>query len=284
MNQASVGATVLVVDDDVALGEMLSIALEAQGFAVTVARDGVAGLEQMRQMHPDIILLDIMLPRMDGIEVARRIRQVSQVPIIMLTAKSGTQDIVRGLDAGADDYVVKPFRVAELVARIHANLRREASVASSAMLPGSLSSDGHSSGPADASAALVSATLTDLRSGDIHLSVSEHVATRRGKDLDLTPLEFDLLTEFLMNPDKALSRMRLLHDVWGYDDAEASDDVRLIAVHVQRLREKVEDDPREPKLIQTVRGIGYKYVPAPSATGAAPRAAADASAHSAFGA
>ncbi|PJM78073.1 MtrAB system response regulator MtrA [Bifidobacterium felsineum] len=234
-------AVIFIVDDDQAIGEMLSLVLENEGFQTVTCMDGLRAVEMFPTVKPDLILLDVMLPGLDGTEVARRIRETSNVPIIMLTAKSDTTDVVAGLEAGADDYVPKPFKVAELLARIRARFR--------------IARPAESSG-ADQSGNSV-ANTNHIERGSIVIDRLEHTATKNGKDLNLTPMEFELMFVLAAAAGEAISRSTLLHDVWGY---ESSGDTRLVNVHVQRLRAKVEDDPENPQIIQTVRGIGYKFV------------------------
>ena len=228
---------ILVVDDDKALGEMLSIVLDSEGFRPVVRLDGLDAVQDFDAIGPDLVLLDVMLPGLDGVGVAKRIRQTSQVPIIMLTARSDTQDVVTGMEAGADDYVPKPFKVAELVARIRARLR----VTQPVVEP---EEDKH--GP------------SRVDEGGIRIDRNEHVATKNGVPLALTPMEFELLFVLACNPGEVLSRTSLLKLVWGY---ESSGDTRLVNVHIQRLRQKIEGNPENPRIVQTVRGIGYKFVP-----------------------
>jgi two-component system response regulator MtrA len=217
---------ILVVDDDPALAEMIGIVLQSEGFETRVCDNGDHALGAVREMRPDLVLLDVMLPGIDGIEVCRLIRLESGVPIIMLTAKTDTSDVVRGLESGADDYVVKPFDPTELVARIRARLRP---------LPGS-------SAPA-------------LTVGDIVIDVPGHEVSRAGERINLTPLEFDLLVTLASKPKQVFSRDMLLERVWGY---QYKADTRLVNVHVQRLRAKVELDPDRPQIVTTVRGVGYR--------------------------
>ena len=217
---------ILVVDDDVALSEMLQLVLRADGFDAAWCSSGLRAVEVFHRYRPDLILLDLMLPGRDGVDVCREIRAVSGVPIVMLTAKSDTRDVVEGLEAGADDYVAKPFKVKELLARIRTRLRRQ-----------------------------VPAETDVLAIGDLTISVPEHTV-RRGSDLvALTPLEFDLLLALAKRPRHAFSRELLLEEVWGYRHAS---DTRLVNVHVQRLRSKIEHDPEHPEIIVTVRGVGYR--------------------------
>ena len=235
-------ATIFIVDDDQAIGEMLSLVLENEGFQTVTCLDGLRAVEMFRIVKPDLILLDVMLPGLDGTGVARRIRATSNVPIIMLTAKSDTLDVVAGLEAGADDYVPKPFKVAELLARIHARFRIAKPAAE----------DGATGGASGGNA-----NVNHLERGSIVIDRLEHTATKDGKDLNLTPMEFELLFMLAAAAGEAISRSSLLKNVWGYEN---SGDTRLVNVHVQRLRAKVEDDPENPQIVQTVRGIGYKFV------------------------
>ena len=226
--------SVLVVDDDQDLAEMLGIVLNGAGIEVDLVSRGDEAIEAFRNNQPDLVLLDIMLPGLDGIEVCREIRkQSTRVPIVMLTAKSDTHDIVKGLEAGADDYMVKPFKPSELVARIRTRLRRTA---------------GNFNG--------------NLIIGDLSIDIVEHTVTRGEKEIPLTRLEFDLLVALAKEPGRVFTRDALLSEVWGY---RHSTDTRLVNVHVQRLRAKIEQDPENPTIVTTVRGIGYK------AGGASPR-------------
>ena len=217
---------VLVVDDDAPLAEMLSIVLRQEGFDSRVVGRGDAALAEFRDYRPDVVLLDLMLPGRDGIDVCKDIRAESGVPIVMLTAKSDTVDVVVGLESGADDYVVKPFKPKELVARIRARVRR--------------------------SDAVPSETLSIK---DLSIDVAGHSVTRDGEEIPLTPLEFDLLLALARKPWQVFTRQVLLEEVWGYQHAA---DTRLVNVHVQRLRSKIEHDPEHPEIVVTVRGVGYK--------------------------
>ncbi|MFK5633031.1 MULTISPECIES: MtrAB system response regulator MtrA [unclassified Ornithinimicrobium] len=219
-------ASVLVVDDDQALAEMLGIVLRKEGYDVATCGDGGRALAMFRELKPDLVLLDVMLPTLDGIEVAHQLRAESGVPIVMLTARTDTRDVVAGLEAGADDYVVKPFKPQELLARIRARLRRI-----------DTGDDGH------------------LQVGDVTIDVAGHEVTRGGDVIPLTPLEFDLLVALASKPSQVFDRESLLEQVWGYRHAG---DTRLVNVHVQRLRSKIEKDPENPQIVVTVRGVGYK--------------------------
>lgn len=219
---------VLVVDDDEALAEMLHIVLRSEGFDARLCHAGDTAVDAFREYRPDLVLLDLMLPGRDGVDVCRDIRAESGVPIVMLTAKSDTTDVVDGLEAGADDYVAKPFKTQELLARIKTRLRRR------------VSDD----------------TDEDtLRIGDLSIRVSEHTVRRGEHEIALTPLEFDLLLALARKPRQAFAREVLLQEVWGYRHAS---DTRLVNVHVQRLRSKIERDPERPEIIVTVRGVGYR--------------------------
>ena len=218
---------VMVVDDDQDLAEMLGIVLTGAGIDVDLVSRGDEVIDVFRNNPPDLVLLDVMLPGLDGIEVCKLIRAESMVPIIMLTAKGDTHDVVRGLEAGADDYMVKPFRhPSELIARIRTRLRR---------------------------------TNVDIAGlltiGDLAIDVQAHQILRAGKQISLTRLEFDLLVTLAKEPGRVFTRDALLSEVWGY---RHSTDTRLVNVHVQRLRSKIEHDPERPEIVVTVRGVGYK--------------------------
>ena len=226
----SMRARVLVVDDDPALAEMLGIVLRSEGFVPAFVSDGERALAAFREVRPDIVLLDLMLPGISGIDICRAIRAESGVPIVMLTAKTDTVDIVLGLESGADDYVVKPFKPKELVARMRARLRR-----------------GDDSAPELLTIGPYGTQLT--------IDVPAHLVSRKGDEVKLTPLEFDLLVALARKPRQVFTREVLLEQVWGYRHAA---DTRLVNVHVQRLRAKIEADPERPEIILTVRGVGYK--------------------------
>ncbi len=227
------GSRVLVVDDDPALAEMLGIVLRGEGFSPSFVADGDAALGAFRRERPDLVLLDVMLPGTDGVEVCRQIRAESGVPIVMLTAKGDTLDVVNGLESGADDYVVKPFKARELVARVRARLR----------VPESAEPETLTVGPPD---------------DPVTIDVPGHRVTRGGQQIALTPLEFDLLVALARKPNVVFTREVLLEQVWNYRHAA---DTRLVNVHVQRLRAKVERDPEHPQVVVTVRGVGYKAGP-----------------------
>ena len=218
---------VMVVDDDQDLAEMLSIVLNGAGMEVDLVGRGDEVMEIFAANPPDLVLLDVMLPGIDGIEVCKLIREKSMVPIVMLTAKGDTQDVVLGLEAGADDYMVKPFKHQELVARINTRLRRTTKVGT-------------------------------LRIGEILIDQMEHTIARGGKQIPLTRLEFDLLVALAKEPGRVFTREALLSEVWGYQHAA---DTRLVNVHVQRLRSKIEKDAENPEHVLTVRGVGYKAGP-----------------------
>lgn len=214
----------MVVDDDQDLAEMLSIVLTGAGMEVDLVNRGDQVMDLFNSHTPDLVLLDVMLPGIDGIEVCKIIRENSMVPIVMLTAKGDTQDVVLGLEAGADDYMVKPFKPQELVARINTRLRRSTKVGS-------------------------------LLIFDLVIDQLEHKVLKDGKEIALTRLEFDLLVTLAKEPGRVFTREALLSEVWGYQHAA---DTRLVNVHVQRLRSKIESDADNPEYVLTVRGVGYK--------------------------
>jgi two-component system response regulator MtrA len=221
-----VNGRVLVVDDDPALSEMLTIVLRGEGFEVDACYTGTQALAVYRDKRPDVVLLDIMLPGQDGIAICKQIRAESDTPVVMLTAKSDTIDVVRGLEAGADDYIAKPFKPKELIARVRAQMRRAGGGAPEM-----------------------------IRVGDLDIDYSGHQVSRDGGSIALTPLEFELLTCLARKPWQVFTREMLLRDVWGYQQVA---DTRLVNVHVQRLRGKIELDPDNPKIVVTVRGVGYR--------------------------
>ena len=223
--------TVLVVDDEQPLRDFIRKNLAARSFNVHTAANGLEALAIFNTQAPDLIILDVMMPTMDGLETTRRIRQTSLVPIIVLTALSEEQDKVAALDLGADDYLTKPFGVEELLARVRAVLRR--------------SRPQPPAGPASA-----------LRAGDITLDPAAHTVLRAGQLLRLTPTEFDLLQLLMQNMDKVLTHRELLQGVWG---AEYGDETEYLRVYVRRLRQKLEDDPLSPSRLLTEHGIGYRF-------------------------
>jgi DNA-binding response OmpR family regulator len=220
---------VLIIDDDENLVELLQIALQAEGFEVLTAVDGQDGLRAAFDSHPDLILLDIMMPRMDGLETARRLEELCDTPIILLTALSATSDIVKGLEIGADDYVTKPFVMEELIARIRNSLRRKAAVASNAR-----------------TGVLVLGNLT--------IDLVRHKVTAYGKPVNLTPTEFRLLSHLARHTGQVIPHQALLTEVWG---AEYCDQIDYLHLYVRYLRQKIELDPAEPGIIKTERGVGY---------------------------
>jgi len=227
--------TILVVEDEEAFVDALVVGLEREGFAVEVARDGAEALAMFDAVAPDLVLLDLMLPKVSGVDVCRQLRAKSAVPIIMVTAKSSEIDTVVGLEVGADDYVTKPYRLRELVARMRAALRR--------------------------SAGATAASSVDLAEevyavGDVTLDPDRHEVTVRGEAVTLPLKEFELLQLLLANAGRVLTRDTLIARVWGDDYVG---DTKTLDVHVKRLRSKVEDDPSRPSRIVTIRGLGYKY-------------------------
>jgi two-component system response regulator MtrA len=217
---------ILVVDDEDIILEMVAIALTDRGYAPVVCNSGTDALSMFRDTKPDLVLLDIQLPGRDGIEICRDIRAESGTPIIMLTANGETESLVLALEAGADDYIVKPYKAEELTARIRARLR-----------------------PA------VDSSSKILGIGDLTIDVTGHEVRRNGELLSLTPLEFDLLVALASQPAVVFTREMLLEQVWGY---QYKADTRLVNVHVQRLRGKIEEDPDNPSVVMTVRGVGYR--------------------------
>jgi two-component system, OmpR family, response regulator MtrA len=223
---------VLIVDDDAELAEMLGIVLRAEGFEPLFATDGETALMAFIENKPDAILLDLGLPGVDGVVVCRQIRAESaRVPILMVTARSDAGDVVRGLEAGADDYILKPFPVRVLIARIRAHLRRSYSEAEQPEI---------------------------LSVGDVSIDVAGHSVKRDGKTINLTRLEFDLLVALARRPRQAFSRQMLLEQVWGY---QYPAEKRLVNTRVQQLRAKLERNPERPEIVLTVRGVGYKAGP-----------------------
>lgn len=223
---------VLVVDDDENLGEVVGRYLEREGYDVELARDGRTALARALAWLPDLVVLDLMLPVIDGVEVFRRLRRIAPIPVIMLTARGREEERVAGLELGADDYVAKPFSPRELTARVKAVLRR-------------------------ASGGVTGITGPTLRAGDLEVDVVAHEARRNGAALSLTVKELDLLTHLMSHPGRAFRREELLDAVWGY----TTGDTATVTVHMRRLREKTEENPSEPRYLCTVRGVGYRFVP-----------------------
>ena len=234
---------ILVVDDEAVVLDTLRPILSKAGHQVQVATDGETALFLARQDPPDLVILDVMLPKIDGLQVCRILRRESSVPILMLTAMGEEADKVLGLEVGADDYLTKPFGASELLARVKALLRRVQ--ASQAAAEAEVSAD----------RGLV---LRRLQQGDLEVDLVSGRATLAGVPLSLKPREFDLLAFLMHHRGQAFSPGQLLKEVWGYMDAS---DTRTVAVHIHRLREKLKDDLSEPKLIQTVRGAGYRFTP-----------------------
>jgi DNA-binding response OmpR family regulator len=224
--------TVLVVEDEASLASTLSYNLRKNGFNVVSANDGVEGLRAARRDRPDVIVLDLMLPKMDGLEVCRRVRAESDVPILMLTAKSEELDKVVGLEMGADDYLAKPFSMRELMARVRALLRR-------------------------AAGRDVDDEMSRISFGDVALDPRGRVVRRAGEEIALKPKEFDLLFFLVRNSGQVFTREHILENVWGYDFFGGS---RTVDVHIRWLRERLEETPAKPKHLLTVRGVGYKFV------------------------
>ena len=221
-------AHVLIVDDDSNLAEMMGIALTQAGFRITVCGDGLQAVDDFVRVAPDLVLLDVMLPGIDGVEVCRRIRKISGTPIVMITAKNDDSDVVTGLEMGADDYIVKPCPTNILIARVRARLR-------------------------PTPATLLTPQTYEIE--DITVDTTAHRVMREGREISLTPLEFSLLVTLVSQPQRVLTREELLEQVWGY---QYKADTRLVNVHVQRLRSKVEHDPDNPLIVRTVRGVGYR--------------------------
>jgi len=218
---------ILLVEDDQTLRETLAHNLKREGYLVVQASTGVDALNLARDEKPDLVLLDVMLPELDGLTVCRTLRHEMDVPIVMLTARSGEVDRIVGLDSGADDYIVKPFSIGELLARVRAALRRGKHIVE-----------------------------TKLQSSDLTLDLLAHRVFRGGQPLNLAPKEFDLLAELIRHKGAVLTRDLLLQRVWGFD---FSGDTRTVDVHIRWLREKIEEDPADPKRIETVRGLGYRF-------------------------
>jgi DNA-binding response OmpR family regulator len=233
LNARTVTARVLIIEDDPNVAEVVARYLEREGYHVEIAVDGAAGLRCALAEPPDLVVLDLMLPSMGGLEVCRRLREAVPVPVIMLTARGEEADRITGLELGADDYVAKPFSPRELTARVRAVLRR-------------------ATGPLAAQP-----EPTVLRAGDLELDVVVHEARLGGELVDLTVKEFDLLAHLMRHPRRAFRREELLEQVWGF----AYGDTSTVTVHVRRLREKIEADPSAPRHVCTVWGVGYRFEP-----------------------
>jgi DNA-binding response OmpR family regulator len=225
--------TILLIEDDATLAETLRYNLEREGYSVLSAADGIQGLELARRECPDLLILDVMLPRLDGFSVCRILRQESDIPVVMLTARQDEVDRIAGLELGADDYVSKPFSLGELLARVRAILRRT-----------------------ERRAPMQPTNREMLEAGEIRIDAKSRRAWRSNDELNLPQKEFDLLTCLLRNRGIALSRDLLLERVWGFDFLG---DSRTVDVHIRWLREKIETDPAHPRYIQTVRGVGYRF-------------------------
>jgi two-component system response regulator RegX3 len=226
-------ASILVVEDEESLADSIRYNLEREGYAVQIVGDGRLGLEKFRSNGPSLVILDLMLPEMSGLDVCRSIREESDVPIIMVTAKDSEADKVAGLELGADDYVTKPFSMRELVSRVRANLRR-ARTAPRASTEDEL-----------------------LRGGPVEMDVARHETLVRGQRIDLPPKEFALLELLLLRKGRLLTRDFLIEEVWG---ADYYGDTKTLDVHVKRIRQKIEEEPHHPAHLITVRGLGYKFV------------------------
>ena len=220
------GHRILVIEDDQSIAEIVGILLRGEGFEVSYCADGLQAITAFQAVSPDLVLLDLMLPGRDGIDVCQAIRETSGVPIVMLTARSDSADIVTGLESGADDYIVKPIKNEELLARIRARLR-----------------------------SIETPIMNEIQIGDLVIDIAGHSVKRDTKEISLTVLEFKLLLTLAKRPWQVFSRELLLEEVWEYQHAA---DTRLVNVHVQRLRAKIEIDPDHPEIVVTVRGVGYK--------------------------
>ena len=223
---------ILVVEDEESLADTVRYNLEREGYSVAVASDGRKALDRFRSDSPSLVILDLMLPEMSGLDVCRQIRQISNVPIIMVTAKDSEADKVSGLEIGADDYVTKPFSVRELVSRVRAHLRRAGMLG-------------------------VEAPDDVLSGGPVQLDIAKHEVFVRGEAVGFPPKEFELLEAFLRRKGRLLTRDFLIEEIWG---AGYFGDTKTLDVHVKRIRKKVEQDPHQPKHLVTVRGLGYKFV------------------------
>jgi two-component system KDP operon response regulator KdpE len=223
---------ILIVDDELSILRYLRANLEAEGYEVLMAMDGVQALKTLEAELPDLVVLDIMMPEMDGLEVCRSLREWSQLPVIMLSARDDESDKVKCLDLGADDYITKPFGKDEFIARVRAVMRRRAEAASS------------------------TPTIPSIKSGDLEINFSQRKVTVKGKEVELTSTEYALLQELALNAGKVLTYTQLLQKVWGQDYA---DEREYLHVFVSRLRAKLEPDPKKPRYITNVSGVGYRF-------------------------
>jgi two-component system, OmpR family, response regulator len=230
---------IVIVEDDQTLQGVLKYNLVKEGYSVFPASDGLQAVELARSEKPDLIILDLMLPKMDGLEVCRILRKEMIVPILMLTARADEIDKIVGLELGADDYMTKPFSMRELLARVHAMLRRTDMVKQEAVKTEGTEAE-------------------IIQAGEVEIDLSRHAVSNRGVQLELSPKEFDLLVFLVRNQGQVFNREILLNKVWSYDYAG---DTRTVDVHIRWLRQKIEVDPNDPKHLVTVRGVGYKYEP-----------------------
>ena len=234
-NEPGAPQQILVIEDETAIADSVGYVLEREGFRVVTASDGERGIERFRADPPALVLLDLMLPKLMGLDVCRILRAESTVPIIVVTARDSEADKVTALELGADDYVTKPFSMRELVARVRANLRRAGIIAKTAK-------------------------IDVLSGGPVEMDVARHVTRVRGEPIDLTPKEFDLLKSFLVGLGRLRTRGHLIAEVWGPD---YFGDTKTLDVHVKRLRQKIESDPHKPDHLVTVRGLGYRFIDQP---------------------
>jgi len=231
------GSKILIVEDDHTLLDVLKYNLVKEGYNVTSATDGLQALNVARSEKPDLVVLDIMLPKLDGFEVCRILRREMTTPILMLTAKASETDKVVGLELGADDYMTKPFSMREFLARIKAMLRRSELMKMAA-------------------SSVKEVIPSSIRVGELEIDFARHKVSRAGSTIDLSPKEFDLLAFLVKNREQVFSRDQLLEKVWGYD---YTGDTRTVDVHMRWLRQKIEADPAKPRHLLTVRGVGYKF-------------------------
>jgi len=250
---------ILIIEDEANIIQVIRLYLEQAGYIVLSATDGVAGLELHAREHPDLVILDLMLPALDGMEVCRRIRAWAETPILMLTARQGEEDRIAGLESGADDYLVKPFSPRELVSRVKAILRRSGT---------SISIGSQETRSADEDHEKEKANNEEIRFGGLVINIPARRVAVNGQIISLTVKEFDLLVTLASSPDRVFTRESLLNQVWGYTYLG---DGRTVDVHIGTLRKKLEASPVTPHHIQTVWGVGYKFVPAPSPASTRPQ-------------